>query len=427
MIWRDVPHDAECAIEMWTQCNYRCPYCTGPRTAKATQRGRTEEDADAVIRFFNDSGKRWLIGLSGGEPTIHPQFERIVSGLACGHSYHMFSNGSFSTPWFMNAMPADRVAALKLSLQPEGDMDQLLRKAGDLQWNGYPVQVTMVAAPDVLDRLHEAADTAARLAIPFTAQALEGPYRGKMYPIDYTDDERTVIALYLHEVGNRIRFDERTIGGMDTCGQWCPSGYSSFHLDMDTGQFTRCESVRGDHGNIYDGTFRASPEIRQCPAVDACVGYNRYPKLPWLYGALPPYDSKREWDDEDGGNVFRYHRVAMAEHDSGYTDKMGMYGKLYHFTQDQRFVFWGAGIYGAKILALLLPGDTKPIAFLDSNPDRQGDSIAGIPIVSPDDCPACDRIIITSQAFEDDIYADAVRRAWGDKTLRLHKDVWRQG
>ena len=81
MKYKDLPFEYECGIELFTVCNYNCDYCSGPRVRKESLRGRSHEDAEQVVRFFNTSGRRWLLGMSGGEPTIHPHFSALIDGL----------------------------------------------------------------------------------------------------------------------------------------------------------------------------------------------------------------------------------------------------------------------------------------------------------------------------------------------------------
>ena len=92
MNYKKVPYDLECAIELFSVCNYRCEYCSGPRAKKMSRRGRTRSDIDRVVRFFNESGKTWLIGMSGGEPTVHPFFGELVNRLKHDHYYYIFTN-----------------------------------------------------------------------------------------------------------------------------------------------------------------------------------------------------------------------------------------------------------------------------------------------------------------------------------------------
>ncbi len=68
-------------VEITTSCNLECPMCyaaSGPRGTHLS----LEEVKRAIDRLVEVEGRPEVLQLSGGEPTIHPQFEQILD-YAC--------------------------------------------------------------------------------------------------------------------------------------------------------------------------------------------------------------------------------------------------------------------------------------------------------------------------------------------------------
>ncbi|MGQ0633247.1 MAG: radical SAM protein [Planctomycetaceae bacterium] len=74
-------HTCIALIEITSSCNLQCPVCyssSGPGGRHLT----FEEACRAIDRIVETEGRPEIIQLSGGEPTIHPEFERIFE-YAC--------------------------------------------------------------------------------------------------------------------------------------------------------------------------------------------------------------------------------------------------------------------------------------------------------------------------------------------------------
>lgn len=80
----------ELAIELTNTCNYYCPFCY----KNATTKGHflSSENVDRIITIIKGNIEK--ITLTGGEPTLHPNFQEIVTAFAEFASVSMISNGS---------------------------------------------------------------------------------------------------------------------------------------------------------------------------------------------------------------------------------------------------------------------------------------------------------------------------------------------
>ena len=76
-------------------CNYKCPYCFGVdyMAPKAAKQNMPQETFTNIIEWLSKTPELKTINLTGGEPTLHPDFERFVEYLLA-RDFHItiFSN-----------------------------------------------------------------------------------------------------------------------------------------------------------------------------------------------------------------------------------------------------------------------------------------------------------------------------------------------
>src|SRR3989339_1143910 len=72
---------------VWDKCNNRCLMCTNPEPPWPAWDGSLKYDYDAITKRLKKDKDRFLaddsIYITGGEPTIHPDFLRILDYLFC--------------------------------------------------------------------------------------------------------------------------------------------------------------------------------------------------------------------------------------------------------------------------------------------------------------------------------------------------------
>lgn len=110
-------------IDLSNRCNDGCKWChfahTHTRGPLAHKRSVTTGDlmdtelALAIIYQLHQYGVRSLVWSGGGEPTLHPDFDRIVS--ACKLPMGMYTNGTLITPHRAELLKA-RLAWVYVSL-----------------------------------------------------------------------------------------------------------------------------------------------------------------------------------------------------------------------------------------------------------------------------------------------------------------------
>ena len=141
------------AVFLTLNCNMDCSYCINKY--------------DKIVYPKSLSADEWIKGLSkvetrqdlpltlqGGEPTIHPEFYKIVNGLKEKH-LDLLTNGKFDVKEFAENIPPDafkrqaKYASLRFSYHSDTDLLGLLYNVNYLKVRGYNVGVWGVAHPDM--------------------------------------------------------------------------------------------------------------------------------------------------------------------------------------------------------------------------------------------------------------------------------------
>jgi len=176
-------------IALTQHCNLRCPHCirddvTTPLWVEPSLVRRLVADARAL---FGDV----RVSLTGGEPTIHPQWDEIVDGFAADMvSYRFVSNG-----WHMRRlMPSlDRYAPahVRLSLsggddlvhdadRGQGSFRRVLLAVALLTSRGIPTSLSLVVDRRSRHQLRQTADLAESLGCVGLSIILPQPVPGSV-------------------------------------------------------------------------------------------------------------------------------------------------------------------------------------------------------------------------------------------------------
>lgn len=96
----------------------------------------------------------------------------------------------------------------------------------------------------------------------FSVLPFWGTYNGKNYPMDYTEEEQSIINRY---VAQRENESFKTVPSKVT-GRICRAGQVYAHIEPD-GRVLRCGSGGEQiHQNFYDGDFRLLDKPSPCYA-----------------------------------------------------------------------------------------------------------------------------------------------------------------
>lgn len=310
---RETCYDAECDWYLLTTCNFRCRYCFIPTEALGAKL-QVHASPAAWADAFDKTGKRWLIHMTGGEPTIYPDFVELCSRLTNRHLISFNSNLSRSAirrlaecvdPASVNFINGGLHSRERMR---HGELDDFVANARILRDAGFLLVVTAVATPELISGLPALHERLVRDGLWIAPKVLRGVHAGLTYPRDYTDPQREKLRaaiarardhygpVFAAAPGGRPSIDVFSDDDLlddvpDFRGRLCSAGLSFVRIEPN-GDVHRCSPDR-PMGNLLDGSIRFASGPTACDThhcVYFCRKYTadaarRSPSLAMLYNA----------------------------------------------------------------------------------------------------------------------------------------------
>ncbi|MFV0422407.1 radical SAM protein [Oleidesulfovibrio sp.] len=235
---------------MTRRCNFTCHYCYFPHD----NRPITETlPVTSLISFLQEAGGEWLVGLTGGEPFIYPNFVNMCEALTERHLIGIDSNLSV-TPVIRRfaeridpARVHDIYAALHIEERERRDgVQAFIKNYHTLAEKGFTIKVNYVVHPQLAERFLRDREFYARHGVPLTPRPFKGHYEGKRYPESYGSLAKAIFAEH-PEAGKKTVFNFH--------GVPCHGGYTFLRMEPD-GTILRCPGDKKVLGNIIAGSVQ---------------------------------------------------------------------------------------------------------------------------------------------------------------------------
>ncbi len=247
-------------------CNYDCEYCFGHQKTEDKAVGRFSPRE--IAKGFNDTGRIWWIGISGGEPFLYPQLSRVVRELTKNHFIHIDTNLSCGLNGFIRDVDPERVVYINCAFHVEEverhrTVEGFIENVLELREHGFSTIISLVTHPPVLDRLEEYYELFSSHGLTLQPKIFRGSYRKglfrKKYPYAYTKEERRLIERNLIDPISRLalyRFPSYR-------GKICSAGMNFIRIYPD-GSVRRCTGDPTPLGNIFNGSLRLMNRPTPC-------------------------------------------------------------------------------------------------------------------------------------------------------------------
>jgi MoaA/NifB/PqqE/SkfB family radical SAM enzyme len=187
--------DIEADWHLLHTCNFRCEYCfCSPELLG--RKLHTYASPQIWTAAFEATGMRWLIHMTGGEPTIYPEFVELCEGLTRAHMISL--NTNLSNPCikeFARRIDPKHVSFINAGFHAEErearqGVERYFDHARCLQDSGFRIITTVVATPPVVARFAEFQAQFAAHGLWLAPKVLRGEYRGRRYPQGYSPADR---------------------------------------------------------------------------------------------------------------------------------------------------------------------------------------------------------------------------------------------
>lgn len=254
--------------ELNKKCNFNCFYC-----GLVNNDIEDSFDADRIAEAFNLSGRQWLIGFTGGEPFLFPDFIKLLSRLSENNYFEINTNLSshavYEMPTIKNPEKIICIYAAYHVLERErlDLVDDFIEKVNFLQNNNIHVIVNYLAHPVLFNRIEK--DLAFLLAAGVknvSPKKFIGTYNNKFYPSSYTIED----IDFLKSLKNCFELDLIDFN-QNTKGRKCLSGKRYFFMNY-LGDCYRCSSVLKFQGNFFNNKIKYNFLTKRCPSNNCgCV------------------------------------------------------------------------------------------------------------------------------------------------------------
>jgi len=254
-----------------TACNFDCEYCFGHTKKEHPAVGRYS--SDEIARSFDETGYTWWIGISGGEPFLHPGLTELVEKLTRNHFVHIDTNLSCGVEKFRDRVNPARVVYLHCAfhvaeVEKRGKVDKFIEKVLLLRDAGFSTILSFVTYPPVLKRLEEYVVLFKSYGLTLQPKIFRGPYderrlrlRKRHYPESYTEEERSLIKKYsVDPIADKL-----TLGLPSYTGRLCGAGKNFIRVHPD-GKVSRCPGDSTNLSNIFKGDLKLFQEAKVCKA-----------------------------------------------------------------------------------------------------------------------------------------------------------------
>lgn len=247
-------------------CNYDCEYCFGHRKRENKSVGRFSPEE--IAKGFNDTGKSWWIGISGGEPFLYPKLTQIIEELTKKHFIHIDTNLSCNIEDFIEKVEPKRIMYLNCAfhvaeVEKRRKVDEFIKKVLKLKENGFSTIISYVTYPPLLNRLGKYIKLFKSWGLILQPKVFRGTRKKglirRRYPYSYTDKERELIEKYLIDPVSKLALYDFP----SYKSKICSAGKNFIRIYPD-GSVRRCTGDPTPLGNIFEGTLRLMDRNLPC-------------------------------------------------------------------------------------------------------------------------------------------------------------------
>ena len=218
--------------------------------------------------------------MSGGEPFMHPRYIELCHKLTKKHYISINTNLTFnSIDEFINEVDPERVAFLHCSLHYQErvkhyNVSSFIKKYHKLKDAGYHIYVTQVFYPPVIPLFHRIVEEFGKENIVIRPKLFRGLFEKKLYPQQYTAEEKQMFRHYLimaerHEKIYETHIDPNLdrdffMKELSFKGKMCSAGQDFVNVHFN-GDIVRCHASTSVMGNIFKGNLHLLKDTTTCP------------------------------------------------------------------------------------------------------------------------------------------------------------------
>lgn len=288
-------YDIEADWVIGLLCNFNCEYCISHTNKKY----KNEDEGKRFIEFFNSSGKRWLLHITGGEPFLYPNFVELCEKITQKHKINLNSNLTSPLVYdFAKRIDPSRVTFINVGLhiverERNNLVDDFVKKYKYLESKGFSIFVSYVMYPTLFSRFERDYKYFKSLGIVISPKSLRGVFFGKRYPEAYTVREKKSFlnfSLMAEKEVENMKFTNDPIINLSLDrdfvkkkpnykGRMCLAGKDFVRIFPD-GKITRCDK-KTKIGDVFEKKLDLYSKAKVCDTYSCpyfCAKYSIRPR-----------------------------------------------------------------------------------------------------------------------------------------------------
>jgi MoaA/NifB/PqqE/SkfB family radical SAM enzyme len=272
------PHYKDSVKIEWNlgkRCNYDCSYCPGEihdNKSAHTDLRMLERTVDEIAKLKNPR-----ISFTGGEPTVHPQFKKLLAYTQRKVKWISVTTNGTRTIDFYREICRDYIDYLVFSLHFEYDWERVL---GTILSTAIPfyrsrVLVHIMMLPGKLAEAKHAIEYLSKHDIKFALRPIRWSEKHDVFDdiSRYSEEEREFLKTINHNPPPNTLIDgsiecnvnDLLINKTNQFKGWqCRAGLESLMINWDGDVHRATCRVGGSLGNIYRGEFTVPTEEISC-------------------------------------------------------------------------------------------------------------------------------------------------------------------
>ena len=261
------------------RCNLDCAYCP----AEIHDNFSPHTDLDVMINTIYELekfNKPIRLSLTGGEPTVHPKINDILSCARRRLDWiSVTTNGLRSSDWYIRQPVNQWVFSLHFDNEhAQRAAETVVKYSQLLEMEGMPTlfQVNLMAHHKYMDKVRAAANLLESYNIPYVCRRIrwtEADDRDWFDDMKYKEKDLEWILSKTSTVKANCVIDEKDMMHANDIvkhklnqfeGWSCAAGLESFMINWDGEVYRATCRVGGSLGNIYNGTFESPKQEIIC-------------------------------------------------------------------------------------------------------------------------------------------------------------------
>jgi len=239
------------------RCNYACPYCgvwkDHPERDLLLPPAEWEKVWDRIHAAYG--GCR--IFVSGGEPSVYPDFFELIGLLAKKHVPDICTNLSWDVEKLISRLKPGELR-ISATFHPSfADFEEFFEKSLKAKDYLADAQVYYVVHPDQVEAMPERSRRFKAAGI----KLVPTPLRGEGFMINSEKEKKIIRELTPYREGDKVDYQLQDISPR---GKRCRAGQDYAVIRYD-GKVDRCSQYKdGSAGRINDPDFKLSAEPFRC-------------------------------------------------------------------------------------------------------------------------------------------------------------------